>query len=76
MRFYQVVPHLFGHFEPGLLQTEDGAAIEGWGDFQHGIVVMETAADIGHRHPLLHHCYPYIHILTLQDLCSDQVTDL
>lgn len=29
MRFYQVVPHLFGHFEPGLLQTEDGAAIEG-----------------------------------------------
>lgn len=68
--------HLLGHFEPGLLEPEHRAAVEGGGDLQHSVVVMETAADVRHSHPLLHHRHPCGHVVTTQDLSGNQVTDL
>lgn len=69
-------PYLLGHFEPGLFEAEHRAAVEGRGDLQHSVVVMETAADVRHCHPLLHHRHPRGHIVTAQDLRGNQVTDL
>ena len=70
------VADLLGDFEPGLLEAEDRAAVQGGGDLQHSVVVVETAADVGHRHPLLQHAHPQVHIVPLQDLRGDQVADL
>lgn len=45
--------NLFADFGPGLLQPVDGTAVEGRGDLQHTVVVVEAATDICHRQPLL-----------------------
>ena len=69
-------PHLLRHLEPRLLETEHRTAVKGGGDFQHGVVVMKTAADVCYRHPLFHHRNPSIHIFTAQDFCGYEVADL
>lgn len=67
---------LLGDLEPGLLQAEDGAAVQGGCDLQHGVVVVETAADVGHGHPFLYDQHPGDHVVAAQDLCGDEVADL
>lgn len=68
--------HLLGNLEPGLLEAEDGAAVEGGGDLQHGVVVVETATDVGHSHPFLYDGYSSDHVVTAQDLRGDKVAYL
>lgn len=68
--------HLLGNLEPGLLEAEDGAAVEGGGDLEHGVVVVETATDVGHRHPFLYDRYSGDHVLTAQDLRGNEVAYL
>lgn len=68
--------HLLGHLEPGLLEAEHGAAVERGGDLQHGVVVVETPADVGHGHPFLYDRHPSDHILAAQDLGSNKVAYL
>lgn len=68
--------HLLGDFQPGLLEAEDGAAIERGCDLQHGVVVVEAAADVSHRHPFLNHCHTHVDIVPVEDLCGDPVADL
>lgn len=67
---------LLGDLEPGLLQAEDGAAVQGGRDLQHGVVVVETAADVGHSHPLLDDQHSGDHVVAAQDLRGDEVADL
>lgn len=67
---------LLGNFEPGPLEAEDGAAVERGRDLQHGVVVVEAATDVRHRHPLLHHRHPRVHVVPVEDLRGDPVTDL
>lgn len=69
-------PYLLGDLEPGFLQAEDGTAVEGGGDLQHGVVVVQAAADIRHGHPLLDGAHPRVDLLVAQDLRRYQVTDL
>lgn len=69
-------PHLLGDFEPRLLQPEDGAAVHGRGDLQHGVVVVQAAAYVGHGHPLLDGARPGGDVLVADDFGSNQVTDL
>ncbi len=68
--------YLLGDFEPGLLETEDGASVERGCDFQHGVVVVQAAADVSHCHPFLNHCHTYVDIIPVQDLCGYSITDL
>lgn len=67
---------LLGDLEPGLLQAEDGAAVQGGRDLQHGVVVVETAAYIGHGHPFLYDQHSGDHVVAAQNLCGDEVADL
>lgn len=69
-------PYLLGDLEPGFLQAEDGTAVEGGGDLQHGVVVVQAAADVRHGHPLLDGAHPRVDLLVAQDLRRYQVTDL
>lgn len=69
-------PHLLGDLQPGFLQAEDRAAVEGGGDLQHGVVVVQAAADIGHRHPLLDGADARGELLVAEDLRRNQVADL
>lgn len=69
-------PHLLGDFEPRLLQPEDGAAVHGRGNLQHGVVVVQAAAYVGHGHPLLDGACPGSDVLVADDFGSNQVTDL
>lgn len=68
--------HLLRNLEPGLLEAKDRAAVEGGGDLEHGVVVVETAAYVGHSHPFLYDRDPWDHILTAQDLCGNKVAYL
>lgn len=68
--------HLLGNLEPGLFEAEDRAAVEGGGDLEHSVVVVETATDVGHSHPFLYDRYSSDHILTAQDLCGNKVAYL
>lgn len=68
--------YLLGDLEPGFLQTEDGTAVEGGGDLQHRIVVVQAPADVRHCHPLLDGTHPCIDLLVPEDLRRYQVTDL
>lgn len=68
--------HLLGHLEPGLLEAEHGAAVERGGDLQHGVVIVETPADVGHGHPFLYNRYSSDHVLAAQDLCGNKVAYL
>lgn len=70
------VPYLLGDFQPRLLESEDWAAVERRRDLEQGVVVVQAAADIGHRHPLLNHRHTHVDIVTVQDLCSNPVADL
>lgn len=54
--------HLFADFSPSLLQTVDGATVEGGRDLQDPVVVVETAADVRHSHPLLDGVGPGAHV--------------
>ena len=69
-------PYLLGDLEPGFLQAEDGTAVEGGGDLQHRIVVVQAPADVRHRHPLLDGAHPRVDLLVPEDLRRYQVTDL
>ena len=68
--------YLLRDLEPGLFQAEYGAAFKGGRDLQHRVVVVETATDVGHCHPLLHDQHPHVHIIPSQDLSGNQVTNL
>lgn len=68
--------HLLGNLEPGLLETEDRAAVEGGGDLQHGVVVVETAADVCYSHPFLYDEHPRDHVIAAQDLRGNKVAYL
>ena len=68
--------HLLGNLEPGLFETEDRAAIERRCYLKHGVVIVETATDVSHRHPFLYDCYSSDHILTAQNLCGNEVAYL
>lgn len=56
-------PHLLRNFEPCLFETEDGAAVDGGGDLQHSIVVVQAATYVGHSHPLLDGACPCADVL-------------
>lgn len=60
---YRVVTHLLGHFEPGLFETEDRTSVERGGDLKHGVVIMETAANVRHSHPFLNDRYSGDHVV-------------
>lgn len=68
--------YLLGHFEPCLLETEDGTAVERGRDLEQSIVVVEAAADISYSHPLLNHRHTHVDVVPVQDLCGDPVADL
>lgn len=68
--------HLLGNLEPGLLEAKDGAAVEGGGDLEHSVVVVETATDVGHSHPLLYDQHSSDHVLAAQDLGGYEVAYL
>lgn len=68
--------HLFADLSPGLLQAVDGAAVERRCDLQHPVVVVETAADVGHSHPLLYRAGPGAHVSVGHDLGRYQVAHL
>lgn len=68
--------NLLWNLQPGFLEAKHGAAVKGGGDLEHCIVVMETATDISHSHPFLNDRYPSDHILTVQDLCGNEVAYL
>lgn len=70
------VPYLLGDFEPCLLESEDGAAVERRRDLEQSVVVVQAAADVSHRHPLLNHRRAHVDIVAVQDLCRDPVADL
>lgn len=70
------VPYLLGDFEPCLLESEDGAAVERGRDLEQSVVVVQAAADVGHRHPLLNHRHTHVDVVTVQDLRCDPVADL
>lgn len=68
--------HLLADFGPCLLQPVDGTAVEGGGDLQDTIVVVEAAADVGYSHPLLYGAGSGAHICVGHDLRRHQVTHL
>jgi len=68
--------YLLADFGPGLLQPVDGAAVQGGGDLQHAVVVVEAAADVGHGHPLLDGAGPRAHVRVGHDLRGHQVAHL
>lgn len=68
--------YLLGNFEPSLLEAEDRAAVEGGGDLEHGVIIVETATDVGYSHPFLYDHHSSNHVLTAQDLCGDKVAYL
>lgn len=68
--------HLFADLSPGLLQAVDGAAVERRCDLQHPVVVVETATDVGHGHPLLYGAGPGAHVGVGHDLGRHQVAHL
>ncbi len=68
--------HLLGNLQPGLLEAEHRAAVEGGGDLEHGVVVVETATDVGHSHPFLYDHHSSDHVLAAQDLCGNKVAYL
>ena len=68
--------YLLGDFEPGLLEAEDGAAVERGRDLQHGVVVVEAATDVSHRHPFLDHRHSHVDVVPVQDLRGNPVADL
>lgn len=76
MRWLHIAWYLLGHLEPSLLEAEDGAAVERRRDLQDGVVVVEAAADVGDRHPLLDHRHAHVDVIPLEDLRGDPVTDL
>lgn len=69
-------PYLLGDFEPCLLESEDWAAVERRRDLQQCVVVVQAAADVSHRHPLLNHGHAHVDIVPMQDLCRNPVADL
>lgn len=69
-------PDLFADFGPGLFQPVDGAAVERGGDLQHAVVVVEAAADVGHRQPLLYGAGPGAHVSVGHNLRGHQITHL
>lgn len=71
-----MVPYLLGDFEPCLLESEDGAAVERRRDLEQSVVVVQAAADVSHRHPLLNHRHTHVDIVPVQDLCCNPVADL
>lgn len=71
-----VVPHLLGDFEPCLLESEDWAAVERRRDLEQSVVIVQAAADVSHRHPLLNHRHAHVDIVRVQDLCCNPVADL
>lgn len=68
--------HLFADFSPSLLQAVDGATVEGRRDLQDPVVVVETAADVRHSHPLLYGAGPGAHVGVGHNLWGHQVTHL
>ena len=68
--------YLLADLGPGLLQPVDGAAVEGGGDLQHAVVVVEAAADVGHGHPLLYGAGSRAHVRVGHDLGRHQVAHL
>lgn len=68
--------HLFADFSPSLLQTVDGATVEGRRDLQDPVVVVETAADVRHSHPLLDGAGPGAHVGVGHNLWGHQVAHL
>lgn len=68
--------YLLGDFEPCLLESEDWAAVERRRDLEQSVVVVQAAADVSHRHPLLYHSHTHVDIVPLQDLCCNPVADL
>lgn len=71
-----LLPHLFADFSPGLLQTVDGATVEGGRDLQYSIVIVEAAADVRHSDPLLYGAGPGAHVGVGHNLWGHQVTHL
>ena len=68
--------YLLADLGPGFLQPVDGTAVEGGGDLQHAVVVVEAAADVGHGHPLLNGVGPRAHVRVGHDLGRHQVAHL
>lgn len=68
--------NLLADFCPGLFQPVDGAAVEGRGDLQHSVVVVEAATDVGHRQPLLYGAGPGADVRVGHYLRRHQVTHL
>lgn len=68
--------HLFADFSPSFLQTVDGAAVEGGCDLQDPVVVVETATDVCHSHPLLYGAGPGAHVRVGHNLGGNQVAHL
>ena len=68
--------HLLADFGPCLLQPVDGASVEGGGDLQDTIVVVEAAANVSHSHPLLYGAGSGAYICVGHDLRRHQVTHL
>lgn len=68
--------HLFADFSPGLLQSVDGATVEGWRDLQHSVVIIEAAADVRHSDPLLYGAGPGAHVGVGHNLWGHQVAHL
>lgn len=67
---------LFADFDPGLFQPVDGAAVEGGGNLQHAVVIIEAPADVGHSQPLLYGAGPGAHICVGHNLRGHQITHL
>ena len=68
--------HLLGNLEPGFLEAENRAAVQGGGDLEDCVVVMQAATDVGHSYPFLYDSYPSDRVVTSQDLCGNQVAHL
>lgn len=68
--------HLLGHLGPGFLQPVDGGPVQGWGDLQHAVVVVQASANVCHRHPLLNCVGTRADICVIHDLGGHQVTHL
>lgn len=68
--------HLLGNLEPGLLEAENRAAVQRGRDFEHGVVVVQAAADVSHGNPFFYNCYPSGRVVATKDLRGNQVAYL
>lgn len=67
---------LFTDFSPGFFQPVDGTAVQGRGDLQYAVVIVQTAAYIGYGHPFLYGARPGAYICVAHNLRGYQVTHL